>query len=402
MRYTIGTLFLAAIGVNFLLSNDAISASGPTHLCPFATILIPCVKQSQPENIANRWIRYRPIKWIPLWPNHAIWGGSHPDEDATDEPNATSYRWKEDEEDRATVPLTADNPKSIENIQIKALPLSIGFVDPWLVDRTEFTALAPVRNVFRGPELFDLWTKAVVLGTTCNNRDVRRDFRKPATITQDCAFARKIKNVRSGYLIEYCTYELARKVASEFECVEVAKDSRGRRSVHAARFLEYIDRPAVGGGEAEFVCELPGRQEELMAAAIIRWIRSYVGESSNFSWKSDDATDERPETYRKFSSIKGFTATGLNIYDPEELMFVRAYLRGSLHPLRDAMFSKHEAGVSLTLSWSFTVSAQSSDNVTNYREPNAAMGDRLSNQMEHRVKRFLHSLSSRTICRLVE
>ncbi|MGB9367483.1 MAG: hypothetical protein WCE79_15860 [Xanthobacteraceae bacterium] len=377
-----------------LCAHEAASTSEPTHLCPVDGMLVPCIRLAEETLLVDRTTRYLPTMWIPLWPNQSIWGVLNEGRPVM-EPHKRGASASEEEHGKDTIPYSDENPLNVQNLPISQLAFGSEFVDFTLPSRSDFTTLAPVQKVFRGSEVFDHWIKALTVGTVCNDRtikneaDLRRRHRKGKELTAECAFAR-MRAIRSGYLIEYCRYKRAESAASELYCAEVAKEIGAQRLVHAARHMDYVEHPPWGGGELATGCDIPTRAAHRIEAEIIRWIRSYVGGTSSFSWQPAALPKGRPEDVAKYSQIDKFTADGMNIYDAAEKMFLRVYLRGELNRDNDS--------VSFSIEWSFTISAQATDDITNYREPNPAMSKRLAKRMEGRVKSFVRSLSSRASC----
>ena len=77
-------------------------------------------------------------------------------------------------------------------------------------------------------------------------------------------------------------------------------------------------------------------------------------------------------------------------------MFLRAYIFGGYHSYVDKVRGPLTR---LTMNVTLTVSAQSSDNIIDYREPNRASADRLRNDFESKIRNYAQAISRHSSCR---
>jgi hypothetical protein len=235
--------------------------------------------------------------------------------------------------------------------------------------------------VFRGEEVFEFWKHSIGRAITC--ADIPNPYTDTPRIDRTCAFSRST-TISKQTSIEYCT--VAEDIQSGIRetpiCMTVAAEKAAVHKVLSSRYTYYD----ASGGEfaGEFRCTIPGANSDDVVTNVEEFIKRYVGPSSKYSAKSGDSGEIE------------FRAQGIDIEDGFERMFLRVYLTGSFYRSDDA---KSQHGVEVIVNAYFTVSAQSSDNLIDYREPNDAMTNRLRNRFEGQIRVLLKTLPQKSSCK---
>ena len=166
-------------------------------------------------------------------------------------------------------------------------------------------------------------------------------------------------------------------------CMTVAAENGRTHKVLSSRYTFY---DASGGESAgEFKCIILGATMADVVSAVEPFLRRYVGPSSKYATTNGD-----------YGEIE-FRAQGIDIEDELERMFLRVYLTGSFYQWDNP---KLPESVEVIVNVYFTVSAQSSDNLIDYREPNDSMTNRLSKKFEDQMRLTLKSLPQKSSCKL--
>jgi hypothetical protein len=369
------------------------SAAEPIY-CKFENAIVPCTKLKRsikPGGFTQVKLRYRFEKFVPLWPNQGIFGAPSPTPDFSKGEPANG----EDAYYNAIIP--AASPAEIIDVK----PVSDGFSEGTFVDTSLAAAhgkgpvattfqskLVPISVVFQGSETSAQWGKAVSTGVTCKKEQAENEY---GFLSRDCAFARRQRV--GDQAIEYCTYSenTDSAVKGTTQCILVATETKGIRSVLATQYALH-DVPAQAGGELELQCILP-EQNYLGGAAIVRAaLEKYVGKTSKIS--------SRP-------NLAKFEAEGMKIEQADEKVFVRAFLRGRFSELPskedylvlpENAVKKFPAAPMIAIQTSFTISAQASDDITDYREPNSGVGMRIRNQFAKSFVSELRKSVPKAIC----
>jgi hypothetical protein len=354
----------------------SLSSEAPTNLCLLEGVFVPCVKL---EGLQQDWrYAYKMAKFVPLWPNHALFRARGPGNGAS--PDLA----KADESAGAHIRLFDPSRLTIQTVPLNGDAFGPQFIDKHLsqfdsfevFDDVHFARLMPISEVYRGSEIFGYWTDALQKGLICTSKATQSDWFQRAgkdhPMATACAFAQT--GIDEGkQAVKYCVFEqeAGSGIRSQVFCTTVATtDSAGTRSVLSARYFTYDHHG--GGGELTYYCEVPGKDlDGAMAIAKLSMI-GYLGASSKFALLHSSKLD-----------IRLFQAEGLNIHDEKENIFLRAVLRGTVEQNANRTFV-------VAIFSNFTRSAQSSDNIIDYREPNQAEGDRIVhnfwNDIEKRVK----------------
>ena len=366
----------AILAASTNLANGGGTQKVPTHLCYFEATLVPCHKLLRPvDAFWGSGIAFQPTKSIPIWPNFTIIGGLD-----------STKNWSSSHGNRA---ISFDSLR--ENIESRSLtkpPFDETFVDEhvagistWLTrDIRKFVGLKLTKHVYHGEEVFKFWNMALEKGIICAiRRDISIDDLEPK---KHCVFARSTQT-KSGRTIDYCDFVVDQpsRIREETVCTVVASEIKGARSVLSARYTDWYF--AGGSSAGEYICVFPNVSADTIALSIERFIKPYIGQSSKFFAK----TEEGENLYK---------AEGINIYDKNENMFLRAYIFGGYHSYVDKVRGPLTR---LTMNVTLTVSAQSSDNIIDYREPNRASADRLRNDFESKVRNYALAISRRSSCR---
>jgi hypothetical protein len=373
-----------------------LSEQRPTHLCHFERVLVPCVQLANPVKIGLVIrVHYRPLKWLPIWPNQSLFGGRLP-ECSYDAPNDNNC---EKVYNRAEPYVS--NRQTIETILFAEKTFSDDFVDTsipfirtwWNPQMEYFLSTTEVEKVFRGGETYARWLKAASLGVKCAKKIEESSASLPEGAWTpesgepkwdgDCAFVQAAQSNDENRL-RYCTFDHDSKtgIRSQVDCLTVAYERKGKRFILASRYVFYYVDGA--GGETEsFGCSVPGQSLAGTSRAIETFVRNYIGTSGKV-----DSRLIKPQ-YVSAEPTFNFIADGINI-DAEKRslgIFLRAYIKGGAS----------EGGLAIDHAH-FTISFQSSDNIIDYREPTVAMGNRIRNNFEARIKSTARNLSPGAHC----
>lgn len=316
------------------------------------------------------------MKSIPLWPNFVIIGGQNKTKLWFDSNNNRAIAYDARKENIDNRPLTQPNfDETFVDEQIARISVW------WGSDIQKLLRLTDTESVYHGDEVFKLWKSAVDSGITCaTKRDL--DTQMPEA-EKHCVFARDAaRGVASE--IEYCDFKVDRTsdIREGTICTVVASETRGVRQVLSAHYADWYFE----GGESagEYTCTLPRMSDDDIARIIEGFVQPYIGRSSKYSQKSDEG-----EHYYK--------AEGINVFDQNENMFLRVYIFGSY----DSWVDKKRGPLSrFTMNANLTISAQASDNIIDYREPNRATADRMRNNFDKALRSYMLTVSKRAACKL--
>jgi hypothetical protein len=131
-------------------------------------------------------------------------------------------------------------------------------------------------------------------------------------------------------------------------------------------------------------CHFPDKSTEELKEKYGDFLIKYLGESSKYSAQLQPESGPLPH-YE-------FRGTGLKIRDDQENVFKRIHVYGLFY--RELLSSFDTVFVH----FSVTISAQASDNIIDYREPNEAMSNRLRNRFVQRIREFSKDISTRSAC----
>lgn len=377
-RSRAGSICLLAIALWFL-PFGALAATQATHLCGYGKIWVPCVHLARPEDDFLR-VNFRPTKRIPLVPNDSVFV-----------PHGDPSMWMPDpdnyEPERAR--KFDKSIPSIETLTISPPTFDEAFVDPelagmstWLPPENHNVAVTSVEKVFHGDEIFEYWERATSAGVVCANLP-SHEIANWDEIVHYCVFA------RGGFqgdrkTIEYCRVDEFEKfggIKSNPICIGVADEAHGVRRVLSARYVEFEYRAS--GAAAEFVCKVPTGSRDKVVEIVHSLVKELVGTSSKYFETDDEGTVE-------------YKAEGIDVEDRTEKMFLRTYIFGMVMP---AEKSKSGTIVRFSMNSNMSVSAQSSENVIDYRDPSAAMGDRLRNAFEEKLRSAISKAWKGAHCR---
>lgn len=338
----------------WLVEAKANSAQAQDLYCNFVNVAVPCEKLSAPLYLDGQepWIvRYRFSKWVPIWPNQAIFGPviEKPSFDHSD-----SYKLKVDEFFNRTI----DRPDSHDSIEFRkpsAVSFKKDFVDRDFVDDSFYrdrhltkglkSTLVPIdQPIYWGQAVFEAWLRTLSAGVICSD--------------SRCAFTRKSADATS---IEYCIFTEvdAQKIRDTPLCRTVASERNGHRSILATKYTGHDAKLAdavVAAGESTITCDLPRKSVARGFQQLQTFVGEYLGPTSRIAIEKGH-----------------IEAEGMKIAASEEGGFLRAYLYAWTEVAEDGdgLIEMHP---------SFTFSAQASDDITDYRELNKASGMRISNR----------------------
>jgi hypothetical protein len=330
------------------------------YLCYFGKILVPCERLKHPLSLDGFHLaRFRPAKWIPITPSNAIFGFEEDDNE----------KYKPEYYDRTIAyrysPLSIEFAKLFDDVfDSRFVDESLSYMSTWLQPRQRYAlGLVETSKAFRGAEILEYWKRSLLAGIVCEHHT--KSYASGAVVEKMCAFASWVKGKPSN-LIEYCTYDVDFEsgIRGAVNCNPVADISASSPRILATRYVYY---DFSGGAYAgQFRCRLPTQGLEQIRRALGEFLKHYLGPSSG--------------TY--FFADNHYRAEGINVEDREEHMFVRTAVSGDFSGARHYSYG----GYNLSADVSFSVSAQSTDDITNYREPNSAMTKRLMNHFERELK----------------
>ncbi len=371
----------------FTFVTDTLGTESPTDLCYFEAALVPCTKLQEPISTTEpgRETSYKFLKYVPLWPNQALFGGlaAGKPSDPSDYEHWQQFYNRARAYD-ASIPNILTAPLNSSVFDGRFVDSGLSKLDYMIIFRPQFfPRLVQTNQAFGGDSTFDRWMKALGVGIVCAPSVSPAD----GTSAKICAFARRTR----AMAVEYCTYDEdgSSGIRSSVSCTKVADERDGKRWVIGTRYADY--GPQGAGGEGDYSCVLPGKSLNDAAQMLEKFIRDYIGQSSKYS-------------SRLLGNGLSIKAEGINIEDTEENVFYRVYLSGSVTKLeRDSDFlldvpQTYLYSPVITVLTSFTISAEASDNIVNYREPNEAMGGRLSNRFLTAMKNRAKMLSPGAVC----
>jgi hypothetical protein len=369
------TTFLFVLFIVGLMMQRVATAAETKIFCRYEKIAVPCQRLKQAHKIDRRKLQFKPIKAIPIWPNFAIFGGK-------DEKYNGEAREKDSFYNR-TAELPVKENEEIGNIDISQYAFRKDFIDDWL-QVYEFTDLFDVRNVFDGSSVFDLWMKAAKVGVICGDSYEDDDGIK----VSECAFVRKRVSNARHITWEYCFFEKHTEsgVQGDPQCADVAEIYAGTKRILASAYIYYGGDLGYGGGEGEYSCAFPDVQVSELILKTIAFAKNSIGIGGNF------------DSHARAENDVTFSGEALNIHDNDEHLFKRLYMSGGISTRKGSDGVTAIAGSSFGISSSFTISLQSSEDITDYREPNATMANRLRNRFEQQIKVFANGLSSKAAC----
>jgi hypothetical protein len=354
-----------------VLTFAFVEVQGPGEglsFCAYRNAIVPCTRLTNPGGqAAALGLDYQFAKAVPLWPNQALFGSAV---------ETTMFKGEDNEYYNRTV-TGVSRDSLISKKPLTSEPFDATFVDVGLAESrgrgavwTKYNSkLVAIEDTFRGAEVFEFWSKATSRGAICGSEikptdDDEFPFRA-------CAFARKTSSSNSS-LIEYCAFRenTDSQVKDAPLCINVASEKGGKRRVLSTWYSRH-DVSGGAGGESEIKCEIPHQKVETVSALLQSFLESYLGQSSRVS---------------KRQNFSRFDASGSRIAEPEEKLFVRTFLRGSV--VDEAIF----------MSTSFTVCAQPSDDITDYREPGEAVGNRIRNRFLSLLVRTARKLEPNAKC----
>lgn len=151
-----------------------------------------------------------------------------------------------------------------------------------------------------------------------------------------------------------------------------------------------------GGAEKAIKCVIPNKSFDEATNVVKSFFTEYLGPNGTNSVGRNAATSNRDY----------FHATGVNVEDKSEQLFLRVYLRGHLiarsaddpYFFRDGRRTMFPDSPLLAVHTSFTVSSQASDDATNYREPGYPVDTRLWKGFLARLERFLAASAPGAFC----
>jgi hypothetical protein len=361
-------------------SDTTLSAGREELFCVFETIDVPCTRLARQKlfvwkrEVVRR-LRYKPMKAIPMWPNDDILGGPDPDH-STGEPPKDAYFNRVDSRSQRTV-ITALN--------VELYNFGEGFVDPGF-GIPEFRELTDTDSVYLGDKVFELWTKALERGVVCGKSTVDES---DGSDVRDCAFVRKRTQTPRRIILEYClfTQNSNLKIPGEAACMDVARDTGRKKSILASEYVYFGGDLGYGGGEGRYECHLNDVNPETIKSPFIDFIKSEVGGSASVS---ESESRYYPGTTRVQAGV-------LNVHNSANDVWVRIYLDAYVGPQRNEN-EKTIPGSEFEISTNFTISVRASDDVTDYREPNPSMGNRLRNDLQSRAKLLAAQFSKTAKC----
>lgn len=371
--------------------TPGLSANG--IFCESENVVVPCTKLKRAITVGDAKLMYRFDKFVPLWPNQTIFGDLLSAPVTTKESAA-----KRNAQYNKVVPA----PGTEHSILSKPLSTNVfdegRFVDSHLstahgtstLETSLHSQLVPAKErVFRGEEVFDNWVKAASKGILCRKEQMKNES---GFMSRSCAFARLTKAPDLSK-IEYCTFleNTDNGPRGAVQCMVVATDKNAVRSVLATQYRLH-DVPSGAGGEAEFQCVLPDQTPSDGATNVRTNLEAYLGAGAKIL--------SRP-------NMEKFEAEGLKINVKDEKVFVRAFLRGrftsslnkeSYVVMPDDVVKKFPTAPVVAIQTSFTTSAQASDDVTDYREPDPPVGTRISNSFFKAFAAGLRKISPAAVC----
>ena len=357
------------------------AAPGGTLLCQYEMTWVPCSRLRRAAHVWAYRLKYRPTKWIPLWPNNAVFGGTLSEEHYEIDPEAIITQPFQNSK------LNIETISFIPKFDHSYVDRGLAAVSTWMgYDTATFLRLINVSEAYHGDKVFDAWTKAADAGIQCRVETAEtwdeevEDHRH--NLERHCVFARK-QISRSGYSIEYCTFEedLQSGIRDSPTCTRVALERGRARQILATRYTTY----AFQGGDyaGEFMCTVPAVTRQSASDHLETFIKGLIGVSSKY------ASTLRADTY-------AYKAEGINIEDRAERIFLRVFLSGSVY---EQLEKNNRISIRMSMNYYYTVSAQSSDDMTNYREPNAAMSKRIRNRFEAAAKTAMRNLARGSECK---
>jgi len=350
----------------------------------FNTIDVPCVRLAKQKlfawkgEVVHR-LRYRPLKAIPMWPNNDLLGGLDPERSTDEQPNDAYFNRVNSRAQRTVI--TALNVKSYD--------FGDGFVDSEF-GVPEFRKLVDTNGVYLGDKVFELWTKALERGVVCGKTTVDES---DGSNVRDCAFVRKRTQAPKRMILEYClfTEHSDRKIPGETACIDVGRDTGIKKSILASEYVYFGGDIGYGGGEGRYECHLDDVNPDTIKGPFTDFIKSVVGDSASIS---ESESHYYPGATRVQTGV-------LNVHNSANDVWVRIYLDAFVGPERD-IGGKIIPGSEFEISTNFTISVRASDDVTDYREPNPSMGNRLRNDLQSRAKRFAAQFSKSAKCSAVD
>jgi hypothetical protein len=350
------TIVGIACGVILAATTSAATGQRATHLCHFEPTVVPCTRQQDGT--------YLPLKWIPVWPNRALFGGSRSLVDGL-------------RSDTISVEPFDPTKATIETIRLQQP--NAQFVDYGALSKVASSLrLVYTGQVYRGDGVSAAWQRATTMGVLCTaNGD-------------GCAFARQ-----QDRSIEYCNYPREGRIRGAVSCAVVTQELTGGMAVLASRTVS-LPSP-MAGGEAEYTCVVPGRPIAGVAGEVERIVRTYIGASGEYRVTR--------------GIIREFTAEGINIQDRDERAWLRVYLRGRMSgsddtppnrivdPTLRRLITATSAKTVLSITTNFTIAFASSDDITDYREPRRPMGNRIAQRFQNYWYDEMGRLASAAFCK---
>lgn len=359
------------------------SAFSQSLYCNFVNVAVPCERLSEPlylDGVVPWVVRYRFSKWVPIWPNQAIFGPVT-GQRAFEYPNSwleqIKYKLQVDEYFNRTI----DKPNPRDTIEGRTLSSNLygkNFVDADLAEKNDkfhrglkSNLVSLDQSVFRGTAVFDAWLRSISAGIICANEE--RGIRE--YLARRCAFTR---TKADGITIEYCSFTetILQKVRDQPICVPVASENRGKRAILATRYTGHDAHvnAVVASSESRLTCDLPSKYAAAGFQQLRTFLEQYLGPTSRLQMEKNHLEGE-----------------GMKIAEVEEGGFLRAYFY--------AWTDNGGSSSSIELHPSFTFSAQASDDITDYRELNKASAMRVLKRFYTKFFEEIKAAAPGALCR---
>ncbi len=353
----------------------ATQAQSPdTWMCRYEQVFVPCVPLKKIEDAAGAHLRFRFATAIPMWPSDAIFGGQVSNKDSSWDINFALKG--------------ADVPRGRD---IRSLSLDTRHIDEEFADY-DFLGRGAARltittDVLFGEQVFGLWMSAISKGVLCGKELIEQNTR-----VAHCAFARR-KEAQTApgrdANIEYCYFDKSFGVSGEPLCIGVARAAaNGTKWVLASVYA--FNGGSDGGAEEGLTCEFPENSVTDVKDRFGHFFAEYLGRSRNYRVNFNEGQYV-------------FNGEGLKIYDDGERVYKRVHVMGWYSGRKewvpDSETVRQLSGAEAYIGFSMTISALHSDSIIDYREPNAAMSNRLRNSMTDTVKTFSNGISRKSKCK---
>jgi hypothetical protein len=353
--------------------------------CKYESVFVPCLPLGRPVVVGDVHIAYRPLKFIPVWPHNAIFGGYDNVDDGE--------RFKNDFYNRVASTATVPNDHDIRKIDFSEYKFGSDFAERFF--RTgRHRSLVKTSEAFRGPEVFTLWLNALEKGVICG--PMKTPDEDNAEPVAECGFARRADPKSAQLTIEYCGFQkfATSGAGDEPWCIKVARRDKSGTWILATRYTNYGRLDGEGGAETGLECNFPDRTSDELKDKFGEFFQQYLGESRKYAVRKLAAGDTEQYAFR---------GDGLKIRDDRENIFERVYVHGTYAQgfLSMATLEKLPGGT-IWVHFAITISAQASDSIIDYREPNEGMGNRLHNRLVDQLKGVSRGISARSNCTELE